>query len=356
MSSHAAPILIAVGDPVLHPEATHLAAATGRQIIDTVDPAAIARHHARAFAVLIDDEHLPDIASLPPRPGVFHIRSDTTITADDDLADSTAPQGTSASFILPAEAAALLKAMGKLALGGAGGKKSSRLHASRGVVLCFIGAAGGAGTSTVAAAVAQTAAEESEPVLVDAHRYSGGLDLLLGVEETPGARWGDIDIGEGSVDRGQVRQALPAADSGVAVLTGARSAVAVPGFSPGELDRVVTVLGTGGLTVVDAPPDGLPNRCDYAFIVTPAEVRGAAAAALIAAQCRAANTPAGIVVRHRGWSGLTAEEMAHVAKTDVVAEVKHMPKLVRATEVAGLPGRLPRPLATAARSILAVVG
>lgn len=350
MRSDTAPILIAVGDPIVHPEATHLAAATGRPLIDAHSPADITRHHSRAFAVLIDDENLPALTGLPERHGVFHLRSDTTGGTTDK-----APPGVTDSFALPAEAADLLGAIGKLALRAATGVASART-ATTGTVLTFIGAAGGAGTSTFAAAVARTASTEVQPVIVDAHRYSGGIDLLLGVEDVVGARWGDLDIGQGSVDRSQLRQALPVTKDGIGVLTGARTVVpeaaGISRVAAGDLDRVVTALGTGGLTVVDAPADGLPNRCDHAFILAPAEVRAAAAAALIAAECRGANIPVSIVLRHRGWSGMTAEEMENVTSTEVVAEVKHVPKLVRAVEVGGLPARLPRSLTAAARTIL----
>lgn len=358
MTSETAPILIAVDDALLHPEATHLAAATGRPIIDSSGPDDLVRHYSRAFAVLIDAARTPDLESLPPRGGVFLLSGDTGTPPAD-------------AFILPAQAADLLKALGKLALESSGGARegaASRVSRSRpstgsvgaagavGTVVAFMGAAGGAGTSTIAAAVARAAAADTHPVVVDAHRYSGGLDLLLGVEEEVGARWGEIEIGEGTVDRAQLRQALPQTKDGIAVLTAARTTVPAAAGAHGglraEVDRVTTVLGAGGFTVVDAPPDALPNRCDHAFVVVPAEVRAAAAAALISSECRAANTPVSLVLRHRGWSGLSAQEVERVAGADVVAEVKHLPRLVRACEVDGLPARLPRPLSTAAETIL----
>ena len=47
-------ILVAVSDPVIHPEATHVAAATGHDVIDTIDPREITRLLPRAHAVLVD--------------------------------------------------------------------------------------------------------------------------------------------------------------------------------------------------------------------------------------------------------------------------------------------------------------
>lgn len=362
MTSETAPILIAVDDALLHPEATHLAAATGRPIIDSRGPDDLVRHYPRAFAVLIDAARAPDLDPLPPRGGVFLLSGDADAPPTD-------------AFILPAQAADLLKALGRLALAASGEGRDDGPSAPRvrsragsvsrvgavgavGTVVAFVGAAGGAGTSTIAAAVARAAAADTHPVVVDAHRYSGGLDLLLGVEEEVGARWGEIEIGEGSVDRAQLRQALPQTKDGIAVLTASRTTVPAAAGARGglraEVDRVTTVLGAAGFTVVDAPPDALPNRCDHAFVVVPAEVRAAAAAALISAECRAADTPVSLVLRHRGWSGLSAQEVERVAGADVVAEVKHLPRLVRVCEVDGLPARLPRPLSAAAETILEV--
>lgn len=373
MTSDTAPILIAVGDALLHPEATHLAAATGRPIIDSQGPDDFVRHYSRAFAVFIDTARASNLDPLPRRDGVFLVCSESGEVPGEVPGEV---DGVTDTFILPAQAAELLKALGRLALaaprerhtpGAQAAESGGRLRGSRagdggsaigsvGTVLSFVGAAGGAGTSTLAASVARVASPDAYPVVVDAHRYSGGLDLLLGVEEEVGARWGDIDIGEGSVDRAQLRQALPRTTDGIAVLTGARTTVAAaagqPGGLPADVDRVTTVLGADGLTVVDAPPDALPNRCDHAFIVVPAEVRAAASAALISAECRATNTPVSLIVRRRGWSGMSTEEVERVAGAEVVAEVKHLSRLVRETEVAGLPVRLPRSLAAAAESVL----
>ena len=344
MRTDTAPILIAVDDALLHPEATHLAAATGRPIIDSQGPDDLVRHYSRAFAVLIDAARAPDLAPLPPRDGVFQISGETDMDA------------AGGDFVLPAQAADLLKALGKLALVRSHGQRSTAGPPAPtvGTVVAVVGAAGGAGTSTLAAAVARAAAVDTQPVLVDAHRYSGGVDLLLGVEEELGARWGEIELGEGSVDRAQLRQALPQTKDGIAVLTRSRTTVPTGSDLRADVDRVATVLGADGLTVVDCPPDALPNRCDHAFVVVPAEVRAVAAAALISAECRAANTPVSLVLRHRGWSGLSKQEVERVAGADVVAEIKHSPRLVRAVEVDGLPKRLPRPLVTAAEAILEV--
>lgn len=369
MRNETAPVVVAVGDALLHPEAMHLAAVTGRPVIDVREPAETARHIARAFAVLIDDTFLADLtppgeAAAAAHPGMFRIGANTGVEGVEQLIAESA--FVRESFMLPAEAASLLKALGELALRTPRSAGSSTV-AGAGVVLTFIGAAGGAGTSTLAAAVARTLAgkvasgsgDGLDPVLVDGQRYSGGLDLLLGVEDSVGARWDDIQIGDGNVDRGTFVRALPRTTDGIAVLTHSRSILPAQiedvSDEDAALERAVAVLGTGGVTVVDTSPGGQMMRSDHTFIVTPAEVRAAASAALIAAQCRANSVPASVVLRHRAWSGISADDMAHVTKAEVIAEIPTLRSLTKDTELSGLPGRLPKGLAAAAEAIIGAV-
>ena len=369
MRNETAPVVVAVGDALLHPEAMHLAAVTGRPVIDVREPAETARHIARAFAVLIDDTFLaaltpPGEAAATAHPGMFRIGANTGMEGVEQLIAESA--FVRESFMLPAEAASLLKALGELALRTPRSAGSSTV-AGAGVVLTFIGAAGGAGTSTLAAAVARTLAgkvasgsgDGLDPVLVDGQRYSGGLDLLLGVEDSVGARWDDIQIGDGNVERGTFVRALPRTTDGIAVLTHSRSILPAQiedvSDEDAALERAVAVLGTGGVTVVDTSPGGQMMRSDHTFIVTPAEVRAAASAALIAAQCRANSVPASVVLRHRAWSGISADDMAHVTKAEVIAEIPTLRSLTKDTELSGLPGRLPKGLAAAAVAIIGAV-
>ena len=369
MRNETAPVVVAVGDALLHPEAMHLAAVTGRPVIDVREPAETARHIARAFAVLIDDTFLADLtppgeAAAAAHPGMFRIGANTGMEGVEQLIAESA--FVRESFMLPAEAASLLKALGELALRTPRSAGSSTV-AGAGVVLTFIGAAGGAGTSTLAAAVARTLAgkvasgsgDGLDPVLVDGQRYSGGLDLLLGVEDSVGARWDDIQIGDGNVERGTFVRALPRTTDGIAVLTHSRSILPAQIEDASDevaaLERAVAVLGTGGVTVVDTSPGGQMMRSDHTFIVTPAEVRAAASAALIAAQCRANSVPASVVLRHRAWSGISADDMAHVTKAEVIAEIPTLRSLTKDTELSGLPGRLPKGLAAAAEAIIGAV-
>lgn len=341
------PLLIAIDDPLLHPEATHAAAATGRPLIDAAGADALRRHYTRAHAVFLDAHYAPVVEDHPRRDGVFLLGTDV---GDVNALASRSPH-VAGSFVLPHQAGELLRAVG--ALGAAAAPQPRGGEA----VIAVIGAAGGVGASTVGASISRVAGAQREPTIVDVHRYSGGLDLLLGIEGEIGARWGEIVLGDGQVMRDDVRRALPATSDGIAVLTHARTSISDPHVvDRAELGRVVTALSGAGVTVVDTPAHLVPERCELAVVVVPAEVRGTAAAARIVAECAAAATPAALVLRHRGWSSLSAAEVETAVKSRVIAEVGEVPRLRRAVEVSGLPHSLPRPLVRAARAVLAEVG
>lgn len=342
------PILIAIDDAATHSEAVHLAAASGRALIDaTASPAALERHLDSAFAVLIDaPQHLTELSRTPHRAGIFVVGPDVGAVAEAHAAYPAAE----AAFVLPAQAAELLRALGAL-------ERTPRLRRVEGKVIAVLGAAGGVGASTLCASISRAAARECEPTVIDAHRYSGGFDLLVGIEERGGARWGEISFGEGSVERGDVRRALPSTPDGIAVLTCSRTTIADPFvLDPLMLERTVAALGSAGLTVVDCPVGLVPQRCDLALVVTPGEVRAAAAAARICAELAANSIGCAIVARRRSWTGLSAREIERVTKLDVIADVPEVTGLTRKVETAGLPLRLPRPLARAAAKVIAEVG
>ncbi|MHA2787883.1 septum site-determining protein Ssd [Corynebacterium sp. S7] len=346
MTPETAPVLIAVDSPTLHPEAIHVAAATGRPVIDARDAATVQRHASNAHAILIDAPRAPELPRNQRRGGRYFIAEDPG-AIDFELAMKVHADEV---FVLPAQVGELLGAIGQRSI-------DSTSTAGAGTVLAVTAAAGGAGCSTFVAALALSAAENSEPVLIDANRYSGGLDLLLGIEEKIGARWGEITFGEGDIHRGDIRQALPSTTSGVAVLTSARTKVNMPlALGREDLDRAVSALSSSGLTLVDTPPGLIPARCDLVVVMVPLEVRAAAAAARIVAECRAASLDVLCVARHRDWSGMTVSELERITGADVCAEIPTIARLTKTIEVSGLGVKLPRGLHRAAQAVYARAG
>lgn len=330
------PIVVAVADPALHSEAIHIAAATGRKVIDAADDTQLARHAPKAHALLIDDLRAPSLHPQPRGPNVF------TVVAD------TAPAATHEDvFALPAQAADVLRSIGALALAPAA-------HTARGKVVAVLGACGGAGASVLSAVLCRVAGDAT---LIDAHQFSGGLDLLLGLEATPGARWGDIDFtAGGAVSRAEMRGALPATEDDTALLTFPRTTVADPfRLSPEELNAVVHAAGTEGLTAVDTPLALLPDRCDLAVVVLRPELRAAAAAARIVAECNAAGVANALLLRQSSWASLEPAQVEGTAKASVIAQVQQVRGLTKQLDQSGLPAKLPRTLARAAEAVLGEV-
>lgn len=323
------PIVVAVDDPALHPEALHIAAACGRPVVTVSDPAQLARVSPRAFALLVDAPFHP-----APSPQTFLVASDP--------ADARGPN----AFVLPAQAADLLRALGSLQ------RRFVAPSASGGQVIAVVGAAGGVGASTLAASLSRQAARQGA-TLVDAHRRSGGLDLLLAVEEKPGARWGEIEFGEGVVAREDVRRALPTTPDGIAVLTYPRTTVTEPpAVAARDVEAVVGAVGSDGVTVLDAPAELVPQRCDLACVVLPAQLRAAAAAAGMVAELAASGIPHALVVRDASWQALSEDELERITASRVLARVGNVRGLTRSVEQSGLPQRLPRPLAKTCNDIL----
>ena len=330
------PIVVAVADPALHSEAIHIAAATGRKVIDAADDTQLARHAPKAHALLIDDLRAPSLHPQPRGPNVF------TVVAD------TAPAATREDvFALPAQATDVLRSIGALALAPAA-------HTARGKVVAVLGACGGSGASVFSAALCRVAGDAT---LIDAHQFSGGMDLLLGLEATPGARWGDIDVtAGGAVSRAEMRGALPATEDDTALLTFPRTTVADPfRLSPEELNAVVHAAGTEGLTAVDTPLALLPDRCDLAVVVLRPELRAAAAAARIVAECNAAGVANALLLRQSSWASLEPAQVEDTAKASVIAQVQQVRGLTKQLDQTGLPAKLPRTLARAAEAVLGEV-
>jgi len=150
-------------------------------------------------------------------------------------------------------------------------------------MVAVVGAAGGAGTSTLAAALARSLRRQvGETTLVDLHTPGGGVDVLLGVEDAPGARWPDLADARGTVDPPDLLAALPRW-AGVPVLSASRYAAAPPQDDV-VLDVVTALVRAGQRIVLDLPgprswdraPGNLLRSADVVVLVVPRSARGVA--------------------------------------------------------------------------------
>ncbi|MDO5077772.1 septum site-determining protein Ssd [Corynebacterium sp.] len=334
------PILVAVAHPVVHPEAMHVAAATGRPIIDTNDPRDIARHIERCAAVLVC---ATVSQSLPPtmRGRVFLVCPDPGPPDWKAAVQCHAEQ----AFVLPAQAPELLQALGR-----------DDPAVVQGTAVGVFPAVGGAGASVLAAAIARVAASYVSTAVIDADPYSGGLDLVFGLEESPGVRWGDMNLADGDL-AGNIFAALPATSDGIRVLSAARTNVAAveSDITPHLGTALTSIRNVAELTIVDCTPATVAELApvlDLVVMVVPAQVRPAAAATACAARLKAQHTELATIVRHIQWSGLEADDIERLTGVPILAELATIARLPKALDMQGLPARLPRPLQRAATAVL----
>lgn len=150
-----------------------------------------------------------------------------------------------------------------------------------GTVIGVVGGCGGVGASTFAAVLAWV----SRAILIDLDGVGGGIDVLLGIEAVPGARWSGLRLDGGVLDPALLRDGLPrwgpvpvlAAD--VAVNPHAR--------------EVVSAASRAGPVVVDLPRvpsvirDDAAALCSLIVAVVGRDVRS-----LVAAQSMLTSLPA----------------------------------------------------------------
>jgi len=165
-------------------------------------------------------------------------------------------------------------------------------------VIGVVPGCGGAGATVFAAVLAWCAGEtcRADPdsgvrkarrgrvFLLDCDPMGGGIDVLLGCEQVPGPRWGQVLLGGGRLDPSVLVDGLPrwrrvsflAADSAAEQ-------------EPGALCQVIEAAAGAGTVVLDLPRWPSAARaaalelCDRVLLVTPAEVKAVTASALVAA-------------------------------------------------------------------------
>lgn len=391
-------ILIAVADPTLRTEATHIAAATGHRVLTANDERDISRLATRAAVLFIDSVYAQRLAGLSTstRPArwtnsTYLLFLDPGPNEDDFVDELIEACDADECFVIPAQNKNLLKRLGadarrretdapaaelrdphRLAPGPVRPPTRRLNPAARSpqpvptvaaasapphLTIAVIATGGGAGASTLAAAIARVAAQEyaGAVTLIDAVAYSGGIDLLLGVEKHDGLRWPDLNLGEGHIAASDLRSCLPTTDDGIAVLTERRASEGTTSFRDHEvIETVLSALqGEPGLSVVDAHPSHIPRAIDAAVLVCPAELRCAARAEHLSAQLSAEQIPSCLVVRHRQWSSLSVEDIENLVRSDVIAEIGTIRGLTKTTESGGLPSHMPKPLSIISHAVLA---
>ena len=311
--------LVASADEDLLDDLLRLLATAGAEAEVATGGPALRRAHREAPLVLLGADVLASapVRGLPRRPGVV------VVTPGEPPAPvwaAAVEQGAERVAVLPADEGWLVSRVAS----------ALRRPVDRGGLVGVGGSCGGAGVSTLAAALALCAAPGGHGVLlVDTDGWGGGLDLLFGAERDEGLRWPDLAGLRGRVAGDALMAALPEV-GGVSLLAASRAA---PAEVPAEaLASVVEAARAGGWpVVVDLPRTAgaeataaVLAEADLAVLVVPARLRAASAARLLVeppGDGRPAPWTSARVVVRPVPGGLSADEVADVVGRPVLGEL-----------------------------------
>jgi secretion/DNA translocation related CpaE-like protein len=344
-SAPARPLVVSADEELLDELLRLLAAAGTEPELATGGPA-LRRAHRDAPLVLLGADALGGgaVRGLPRRAGVVVVSAQPLPATGWAAAVEV---GAERVAVLPEDEAWLLSRSAAAA----------RTPADRGWLVAVGGSCGGAGVSTVAAALALAA--PPGVVLVDADPWGAGLDLLLGGERAEGLRWPELAGLRGRVDGDALIAALPEV-RGLHVLAASRAAPA-PVPDDALTAAVEAARAVGRPVVVDLPRGGTAAEAvlaeaDLAVLVVPARLRAATAARLLVDAPTSGWSTARLVVRHVA-GGLSPDEVADVVGRPVLGELPHDRSAVPLGERGEPPAVSPRsPLGSLARRVLAGLG
>jgi secretion/DNA translocation related CpaE-like protein len=222
-----------------------------------------------------------------------------------------------------------------------------------------VGGRGGAGATVLAVALGLAGLRAGlRMMLIDADPLGGGIDLALGVEDTPGLRWADLSGLRGRLPGAALGSALPTVGE-MTVLSFGRDGHEEEAIPP-EAMRSLLEAGCRGsdLVIVDLPRwqtaagDVALSRARTALLVVPAEVRACAAAARVAAVLGAQVLDLRVVVRGPGPSRLAPATIAAALGLPLAAAFRTEPGLALALERGEPPGRSRGSLSRAATRLV----
>jgi secretion/DNA translocation related CpaE-like protein len=332
--------VIATGDERLLDDLLRLCAAAGIEPEVAHDAAAARRIWGTAPLIVIGDDLTGPLLRIAPerRPGVVLVGRDMD---DADVWQRAVALGAEHVVFLPDAEDWLV---GRIANIGEHGSPEA-------AIICVLGGRGGAGASTLAAALAVTALRRGlRAMLIDGDPLGGGIDMILGGEGVGGLRWPDLASTRGRVNANALAEALPKVNE-LTVLSWDRGDMLT---IPAEAMRSVLDAARRGreLVVVDLPRrldtavEEALTRCSAALLVVPAEVRATAGAARVAALVGPFTPNLRIVVRGPAPSGLSAITVAEAIGLPLAGEMRAEPGVAVALERGEPPARRGRgPLA-----------
>jgi secretion/DNA translocation related CpaE-like protein len=228
--------LIATADELLLDDALRWCAAVGATPEVTADTTATRRSWRRAPVVVVGE----DLADGLARAGLSRRDHVLLIARKPERCWPAAVSLGAVGVFRPDEEERILEALAS-ALDGRG----------EACLVSVVGGSGGAGASTLSAALALSAGRRGlRSMVLDADPLGGGIELVLGAERAEGLRWRDVDATRGTLSAGSLADVLPTHHR-VATLSWDRSErPALPDSLPSVLAAAVRGFD---LVVADVP-------------------------------------------------------------------------------------------------------
>ncbi|MGW4520647.1 septum site-determining protein Ssd [Amycolatopsis sp. NPDC004378] len=342
------PLVVAADETVLD-EILRVAAVAGCELERAPDLTAAGGQWARAPLVVLDEEAARLPPRLPRRGGILLV-----------CKGSPGPRTWEHAFRGGVERVISLPDE-ETELAGAFADVVETPAEEAGLVLGVVGGRGGAGASVFASMLALAADRApGGALLVDCDPLGGGLDLLLGLEKTPGPRWSEVRL-DGRVSVPSLAAALPQRKhrgGSLPVLACGREG---EGPAVESLSAVLSAARRSGRTVVCDLPRTLGNAAaeavtvaDLVVLVAPVEFRACMAAKQVLRHLSEMTARLGVVACGRSRSGATPAQTAGLLGPPLLAAMPPERGLETAIERGEFPTRTSGPLATAAADVLAV--
>ncbi|WP_410637217.1 septum site-determining protein Ssd [Amycolatopsis sp. lyj-346] len=338
------PLVIAADETVLD-EILRVAAVAGCELDRAPDLTAASGHWARAPLVVLDEEAVREPPVLPLRGGILLV-----------CKGSPAPGTWEHAFRVGVERVISLPDE-ETALAGAFADVVETPAEQPGLVLGVVGGRGGAGASVFAATLALAADRDpGGALLVDCDPLGGGLDVLLGLDKTPGPRWPDVRL-SGRVSLSSLAANLPQRTHRGGSLPVLASGPEGGGPEAESLSAILSAGRRSGRTVVCDLPRVLGEaseeavlRADLVLLVVPLEFRACLAAKKVLNRLSKLTTRIGVVTC--GHSRDRAVRAAALIGPPLMASMPPERGLWNALERAEFPTKPKGPLAEAAAEIL----
>lgn len=338
-------VLVMVSSEVAD-DVARVAAASGYQVWRAA-PDRCRREWSEATAVLVDATTVDATlsAGLPRRPGVMVVG---LAGSGPDMWRTALALGAEDGFVLPDDEHAVVSALSRI----------RTPTGPSGVAVALLAGHGGAGASTLAAAVGLLATEQgADALLLDLDDLGGGQDLMLGIEDQPGLRWQELTLESGQVAADSLHAALPHARGGLAVLTSRRGS-AQPVRPETALAAIDACRAHGDVVVADLPrrddelAAAVVEAADIVVVVCSATIRSCAATREVARRMGSRSGRLEVVVRGPAPGGLRARQVAEVIGLPLLGATRSDPKVPWQLESGGLVLGRRSPLRRTAEAVL----